>query len=148
MNRLAKFVISILLVTCAAPIWSQESMTVGDVKAKNAKLLSKDDLMKLLPGHNYLSTAQSYEQRWTLDPDGTAKGANTPKVASVMQQPAGGEAKWSVNDRGEFCLDGKWYFRQALLVKYCHQVYELGDGYYRFASNAADSSPAYFFQVK
>ena len=148
MNRLAKFVMSILLVTCAAPVWSQESMSVGDVKAKNAKRLSKDELIKLLTGHDYLSTGPSYQQRWTLDPDGTTKGANTPKVVSVMQQPAGGEAKWSVNDQGEFCLDGKWYFRQVYEVKFCHQVYEFGDGYYRFSPKAADSSPAYFFQVK
>ena len=148
MHTLTKIVLSLLFATLHAHAHAQETMTVGDLKAKEAKLLSKDEVVKLLSGHDYHQTTSSYQQRWTLNADGSSKGSNVPKVQSVMQQPAGGEAKWSVNDQGEFCLDGKWYFRNPTPVKFCQQVYQLGDTYYRFSSKAPDSVAAVQFEVK
>jgi hypothetical protein len=148
MSAITKIAIGILTATLSAGLYAQETMTAGELKAKDAKQLSKDELVKLLSGHDYLQTGSSYQQRWTLSPDGTSKGSSIAKVQSVMQPPAGGEAKWSVNDQAEFCIDGKWYFRNPVVTKFCQNVYQIGDGYYRVSSRAPDSTPAVFFEVK
>ena len=107
-------------------------------------VLTGSELRALLPGAKVTHITQGGSERhWTNNPDGTLFATTNNKVLgnALGTQPSSHAGTWTVNDRGQFCIDIDW---SRLHEKWCATVLQ-GDGnaYYL---NVADDKHRILFE--
>lgn len=127
---------SLLLVSALfllSPAWAADELTLADIKAQNAQLLTKAELEQLLPGATNRSETQRAVRSWKHAADGKLDANSRIKPGQARSgggQGAGSFASgtWRVNEEGQYCVEIIWPHSND--EKWCRHVYRVGDHYY------------------
>lgn len=116
-----------------------QSLTVGDIKAKNGVQLSAEELRHLLPGAKVMNRLPDGTiRRWENNPNGTlvassdASGGLGGRAYRVT-----GSGTWRIDDSGRFCVSIKWNLQTEDVCRYVFKA----DGKY-FGAFKLDNSTA------
>jgi Protein of unknown function (DUF995) len=116
-----------------------QTLTLGEVKAKNAVRLSAEDLQQLLPGAKVMSrVADGSIRRWENKPDGTlvASSDSSGSLGGKAYRVTG-SGTWRIDDRGRFCVSIKWNIRNEDVCRFIFKA----DGKYYGTFKLEDSAP-------
>lgn len=109
-----------------------QTVTLADVKAKNAVQLSADELKQLMPGAKVVSLTNAGSTRnWENNPNGTFVASSDAKGTSGGRaRPSSGNGTWKVSDKGAFCVTIQWSGMTA--EEWCRYIFKANDKYYGF----------------
>jgi hypothetical protein len=130
-------VIAVSLGLC--PLAFAQTLTLGEVKAKNGVQLSAEDLKQLLPGAKVMShTVDGTIRRLENNPNGTLVASSDAAGASGGRgYRVSGSGTWKIDDRGRFCVDIKWNIRTEDVCRFIFKA----DGKYFGTGRLEDSAP-------
>jgi hypothetical protein len=113
-----------------------QDVSVSELKAKGAKVLSADELKNVLSGAQVRYENAQYQTQMKLNSDGTLNGRSESTAgASSATRDLGYDGEWTITD-GRWC--GVTRRRGAELSKYCRDVLKLNDAYYYAEGNRKD----------
>jgi hypothetical protein len=98
--------IALSLLTFSLVAFAQQPATVGDLLDKGGKKLTKDELAKLVTGATISGIAPSspnWKSQHTYKDDGSLSG-HAFRFSGGMGT-VGVWGKWSINEKGQFCID-------------------------------------------
>ena len=109
-----------------------QTVTLADVKAKNAAQLSADDLKQLMPGAKVVSFTNAGSTRnWENNPNGTfAASSDSKGSVGGRARPSSGNGTWKVSDKGQYCVTIQWSGMTS--EDWCRYIYKATDKYYGF----------------
>jgi uncharacterized protein YcfJ len=122
-----------------AAAYAQE-LSVGDLKAKGAKVLSADEVKSLLVGANQSYENVQFVTQMTVNPDGSLNGSGRRRVGGGQTGMFRG--KWNITDTGRFCAEHENFGAYGGGGKYCRDIYNLGDKYYYAQGNPGNDERA------
>jgi hypothetical protein len=117
-------------IAAAATPASAQEILLGDVKAKGAAKLGKDELNALIPGSTVDHVGAEINRMWTNDKDGSLLGSSYRRVSPG--QRGSGRGTWRVTDDGKYCVDIEW---KLSTEQWCRVVYRHGDDYVAFRTD-------------
>jgi len=133
--------VSLLISTAAYAENSETQLTLGDLVAKGATRLSKDDLQLLLTGAKVESIGLGGSTKyWENSVDGKFIASSDTRGKSAMGQPSTGQGTWHIADEGSYCIRIEWRMRTE---EWCRFVYKDGGKYYGVNSNNSPATPAH-----
>ena len=109
-----------------------QTVTLADVKAKNAVQLSADELKQLMPGAKVVSLTNAGSTRnWDNNTNGTVAASSDSKGSSGGRaRPSSGNGTWSVSDKGTYCVTIQWSGMRA--EEWCRYIFKASGKYYGF----------------
>lgn len=132
---------SLLTTTAAFAEDSETQLTLGDLVAKGATQLSKEDLQLLLPGAKVESIGLGGSTKyWKNSVDGKFIASTDARGKSVMGKPSTGQGTWHIADEGSYCIRIEW---KKHTEEWCRFVYKDGGKYYGVKSNDSPTTPAH-----
>jgi hypothetical protein len=129
----------VLAVSCTHTAFAQDEMSMDELKAKNAKKLSKEELEQLMPGatvHRW--TEAGVELYWNNAPDGKFRA--NERVTGTMgagRRHTGGPGSWKISEDGRYCVDIDWDLHGN--EKWCRDIYQVDSGYYMHKKGKSDT---------
>jgi hypothetical protein len=120
----------VLMGICA--VVAAQTVTLADVKAKNAVQLSANELKQLMPGAQVVSLTNAGSTRnWENNPNGTIAASSDAKgTASGRARPSSGNGTWNVADNGTYCVTIQWSGMRA--EEWCRYIFKANEKYYGF----------------
>lgn len=125
-----------------------QDMTLGELKEKNAQMLSKDELNALLPDSTYTRLfGKGVRTYWKNESGGKLDGGqtcarSTPSCNKLYQ------GKWWVRDDGAYCIEANAGAADDT-QKWCRAVWKIGNAFYGVTmSKADDSRQGYNFMLE
>jgi hypothetical protein len=122
--------------------------TLGEIKGKGARLISKDEGLVLFAGATVTGlTDSAIATNFHLKnaPDGTLSGQAEQAPQSDVEAPKG-YGTWKIADDGKYCIEAKWTHRVPD-SRWCAAVYRLGDVHF-LAWRASDTAKAMKIAIK
>jgi Protein of unknown function (DUF995) len=121
------------VMAVSASFVSAQTITLGEALDKGATLLKKDELEAMIPGsrHESRGTSGTTQRTWDHNKDGTLMGQ---VHGAFSNQSPRGHGKWSVSDKGQYCVDISWGSSGQTQEKWCLFVYKMGDALYAVRS--------------
>ena len=105
-----------------------QAPTLAEVKAKDARQLSTDELKQLLPGAKVVSRISTGSTRsWENKADGTLTASTDNRGNPQIHGSTVGNGTWRLDDRGTYCVTINW---PRLEEKWCRYVFKAADKYY------------------
>jgi Protein of unknown function (DUF995) len=117
--------------------------TLGELKARGAQRLSKEELELLLPGASLTREVERGEIFINTQKDGSLNARYQSKMRSAKQLK--GYGNWKVSDDGKYCLEIKWE-RGFDDVSGCRDMYKVGEEYYGSGSSS-DDAKLYHYKI-
>src|SRR2546421_9287620 len=125
------FLARVVLSLFALPLEGlcQQPATVGEILDKGGKKLTKEEVIKLVPGATIsgisMTNYPSYKSEYTYKGDGSMSGGAL-KISGGGYTSASG--KWSVNEDGQLCTDRSTSSGRSDV--YCDHYFSLDGKYY------------------
>ena len=121
-----------------------QSLTLADVKAKNATQLSAEDVKQLLPGAKIVSrTTAGSTRSWENKPDGTLVASSDNRGNPQYHGTATASGTWRLGDKGGYCVTINW---QRVEEKWCRLIFK-ADGKYYGVNKLDDGAPAFELEI-
>lgn len=124
-----------------------DTLSLADIKARNAVALSAEELQQLLPNAQVVSLAPNGSTRlWKNDPSGTlVASSDTRGVNSTgSTRPSSGDGSWRIENNA-YCVTIQWRMNQE---QWCRRIYKLDGKYYGVPGRADESARAWEFEFK
>ena len=132
----AVIVISGLLF--ALPAIGQD-MSVGELKAKGAVVLSEQEVKGLLTGAQVRYENAQNETQMKLNADGSLQGVSKRRIGGRgAGNPYSGS--WNINDQGRWCAETQGTSAGGGSATFCRDILKLGDKYYYASGNAKNDA--------
>jgi hypothetical protein len=136
---------SALAAVCAAGLAQADTLSLADIKARNAVALSAEELQQLLPGAKVVSRAPNGSTRvWKNESGGKLVATTDARGATSTgsTRPHSGEGSWRIENNA-YCVTIQWLLNQE---QWCRRIYTLDGKYYGVPSRADDSARALEFE--
>ena len=138
-----RMLLAALWLFLSAPAFGQ-SLTLADVKAKDAKQLSAEDLKQLLPGAKVVSHTNTGSTRsWENKADGTFTASSDNRGNPGAHGATTGSGTWRLDDKGTYCVTISWPRTEE---KWCRYVFKAADKYY-VVNKLDDAAPTFEMEI-
>lgn len=123
---------------CALPAAGQD-VSVGELKAKGAVVLSEQDVKGLLTGAQVRYENVQNETQMKLNADGSLQGVSKRRIGGRgAGTPYSGS--WNINDQGRWCAETQGASVSGGSATFCRDILKLGDKYYYAGGNAKNDA--------
>jgi hypothetical protein len=119
---------------------------LGELLAKQAVKLTKEDVEKLVTGANVYNRGTQTERWWDNLPEGKIRSARGAGSFSHNRSFTG-DGTWQVNDQGQYCVDLLWG-NSRNPEKWCRFLFKVGSDYYGASSAENPESAAFALKFK
>ena len=128
----------------ACSLAAAQTLTLGDIKARNAVQLSTEDLNQLLPGASVMHrTPTGTVRRWSNKADGTlVASSDASALSGGRAYHVTGSGTWRIADNGRFCVAIKWNMQAEDVCRYVFKA----DGKYFGVFRLQDTEPVGDFE--
>ena len=135
---------SILLLS---PLMAQSGdLVLGDLRARNATQLSKDELTELMPNAKVFSDSRGRTRRWKNEAGGKfVANSDGRRHTGALGKQNTGHGTWHVGDNGTYCVTIEWPKRTE---NWCKYIFKADDRYYGVKSLTDGGAEANEFGFK
>ena len=129
----------------AAGLAQADTLSLADIKARNAVALSAEELQQLLTGAKVVSRVPNGSTRvWKNEPSGSLVATTDARgrSSSGSTRPHSGEGSWRIENNA-YCVTIQWLMNQET---WCRRIYKLDGKYYGVPGRADDSARALEFE--
>ena len=111
--------------------------TFGAVAQETGEKVTGEELRSLVTGAKVVHVnSNGSVRRWTNEPDGTLLAwSSNQKHGSAMSTPRSGQGRWSIDDKGKYCIEIDWKRDDE---KWCAFIVKAADSSYYL--NSVDPS--------
>ncbi|MFM1892163.1 MAG: hypothetical protein RLZ44_1240 [Pseudomonadota bacterium] len=116
------------LVLLAFPLVAPAAgLVLNDLKAQNARQLSKEELQELVPNANVVSHARGNRRTWKNKEGGKfIANTQTGRTGMVGMQITG-DGTWHIGDNGAYCVTIEW---PKATENWCKYIFKTDGKYY------------------
>jgi hypothetical protein len=140
--KIIEVAFAVLLSTGHVALAQESSqMTVGTLLEKNARILTCQDLGRLLPGASVTHYIVRGSKRvWKHEDDGSISGLRSDRSGAIgVTGSSGGTGTWKIDGQCQWCVTHTWTFALNQLANqdgWCRRLIELDGKYYGAANNS------------
>lgn len=120
-------------------------LLLRDLQSQNAKMLSREELQRLLPGAKMGRVSGSGNTHlWTNESDGTFVISSDNRATNTRPTTAAG--KWHISEDGRYCVLIDW--RRVDSEEWCRYIFQTTEGYYGVKSDRVGTERAHRLEIK
>ncbi len=121
-----------------------QPLTLADVKAKDAKQLSAEEMKQLLPGARIVSHTNTGSTRsWENKADGTFTASTDNRGNPGVHGATTAAGTWRLDDKGAYCVTIAWPRTEE---KWCRYLFKASDKYYA-VNKLDDAAPTFALEI-